>query len=103
MRQAKTELYVHVVWSTHRRARILTEVIRKDLYPVLIAEARQLGCVVLAIDGMEDHVHMCIRTPARLSVADVVKQMKGVSSRFAGRSSNSTTRSAGKQAMALSA
>src|SRR5947208_789840 len=85
MRQAKTELYVHVVWSTHRRARILTDVIRNDLYPVIIAEAHQLGCVVLAIDGMEDHVHLCIRMPARLSVAGVVKQIKGVSSRFAGQ------------------
>src|ERR1051326_1782121 len=82
MRQAKTELYVHAVWSTHRRARLLSEPVRNQLYPVMIAEAQKLGCIVMAVNGIEDHVHLCIRMPARLSVAELIKQIKGTSSRF---------------------
>jgi len=49
----------------------------------MIAEAEALQCRVLAINGMPDHVHLLVRAPATLRPMDLMRQVKGVSSRFA--------------------
>ena len=47
------------------------------------AEAQSLKCDVLALNGVEDHVHSLLCLPTTVTIAEVVKQMKGVSSLFA--------------------
>jgi REP element-mobilizing transposase RayT len=39
-----------------------------------------LGCTVVAIGGIEDHVHLLTGFPSTLAVADLIKQIKGSSS-----------------------
>jgi putative transposase len=39
--------------------------------------------VVLAIGGMPDHIHLVVKFPTTCSVAELMKQVKGVSSAFA--------------------
>ena len=41
-----------------------------------------MGCDVLAINGMPDHLHVLVKLPTTVSIAAIAKQMKGVSSRF---------------------
>jgi REP element-mobilizing transposase RayT len=43
-------------------------------------ECVRLGVEVVAFGGVEDHVHLLARMPARLSVSEVVKQVKGATS-----------------------
>jgi REP element-mobilizing transposase RayT len=38
---------------------------------------------LLAVGGMDDHVHLLVRLPSTISIADAVKQLKGSSSHFA--------------------
>jgi REP element-mobilizing transposase RayT len=38
---------------------------------------------VVALGGVEDHVHVLIRVPATLSISSIVKQIKGSSSHLA--------------------
>lgn len=40
-------------------------------------EACSLGCQVIALDGTEDHAHLLVRIPGRVSAAQLAKQMKG--------------------------
>ena len=47
------------------------------------SEAEKLGCNVLAIGGMPDHVHMIIVLPTTVTIAKLMKQVKGVSSKLA--------------------
>ncbi len=82
MRTAKVELYLHAVWSTSRRAALLTSVLEPQVHRCFCREAERLGCVVFAVNGAEDHVHILVRMPAKLSVSSLMKQLKGVSSRF---------------------
>jgi putative transposase len=82
MRQAKSELYVHLVWATGDRMALIKPAMRRSLYRCLEDQARQLGCTVLALGGMPDHVHTVLRMPAKLAVARLVQQLKGVSSHF---------------------
>lgn len=82
MREPYTQLYVHLVWATWDRLPIPAAEIRRDAYACMQAECTSLKVDVLAIGGMEDHVHLLARIPATISVADLVKQVKGVSSHF---------------------
>ena len=83
MRRSKTDLYVHLIWATSRRRRVLTSEIEHVLHRCIQQEAARLGCVVLAINGMPDHVHLLAQLPATISVAKLAQSVKGVSSRLA--------------------
>jgi REP element-mobilizing transposase RayT len=82
MRDTEVEIWVHLVWSTWNRAPLITPDIEKSLHRNLVAQAQHQGCKILAIGGVEDHVHLLISLPSTLSIAQLVKQLKGVSSNF---------------------
>jgi REP element-mobilizing transposase RayT len=44
------------------------------------AECTRLGVELLALGGTENHVHVLVEIPSSVSVAALVKQLKGVSS-----------------------
>jgi putative transposase len=80
MREPYTQLYVHVVWSTWDRVPLLTPGLARAVYACIRAECHQLKVDVVAIGGMADHIHLLVRIPTTVSVANLVKQVKGVSS-----------------------
>ena len=48
-----------------------------ELYRYIIAKADAHRCIVHAIGGMEEHIHLVVSIPPVLSIADFVKQIKG--------------------------
>ncbi len=82
-RRNKVEVVLHIVWSTHERMPLVTEELERPLYRCMQSEAAQLGCTVLALGGMPDHVHMVVAIPTTVSIAKLMKQVKGVSSKLA--------------------
>ena len=78
-----TRMYVHLVWSTWDRAPLITPEIRARIYPMMQRHAVDLGAEVVAIGGIEDHVHVLARFPATLAIAELVRRMKGASSYLA--------------------
>ncbi len=82
MRRSKSEIYLHLVWATQKREPAITPELRERLYPFLEMQIRHLGCQVIAIGGMPDHVHLVVRIPTTLCVAQLLKQVKGSSSAF---------------------
>ncbi len=85
MRRSKAEIYLHFVWATHQRQPLVTPEVEAALYGCLVGEAQRLGCDVLAIGGMPDHVHVAVQMPTRVSAAQLMQRMKGVSSAYARR------------------
>jgi REP element-mobilizing transposase RayT len=41
-----------------------------------------VGCKVLALNGVADHVHLVVTFPTTITIANLVKQVKGVSAHF---------------------
>ncbi len=82
MRRNKLELYLHLIWATWDRLPLITPDIERRLLRNIESEAQKLGCVVLAINCTEDHVHVLLAFSTTVAVAALVKQMKGVSSHF---------------------
>ena len=80
MRAPYTQLYLHLVWATWDRHPFLVPAIRARVYECIQAECVNLRVDVIALGGMEDHVHLLVRVPATIAPADLVKRVKGASS-----------------------
>jgi len=83
VRQSKAEIYLHLIWTTWQRQPFLTSEIQRAVFRCIEQEAQRLSVIVLAIGGMADHVHLAVKLPTRISVAQLAHQVKGVSSHFA--------------------
>jgi len=53
--------------------------VEAELYPLIAAKCRALGCVALAIGGVNDHIHLLVRFDPTLSISKLVGQVKGAS------------------------
>ena len=82
MRRSRAVLFVPLIWRTWDRLPLIRPEIERELFRLLSNEAEGMKCTVIAVNGTEDHVHMLIRTPPTVGVADIVKQIKGVTSHW---------------------
>ena len=78
----KYSLYLHLVWATWDREDWITPTIERCVYRNIADQVHQLGCKILAINGMPDHVHLVIKLSTTITIAEIAKKAKGVSSRF---------------------
>jgi REP element-mobilizing transposase RayT len=89
MPSAHTELYLHLVWSTHRRHPLVTPELQPRIYGAICDQCAKVKADVIAIGGMPDHTHLLLRVPATMSVADLARRVKGGSSHVASRAAGS--------------
>jgi putative transposase len=82
MQRSKAEVYLHFVWATKRRLPLITPEVERGVYRSIASESQRLGCVVLGIGGMPDHVHLVLKTTTTLSPARIMQYVKGGSSRY---------------------
>lgn len=73
-------LFYHFVWSTRNREPLIVSSIRQPLYKAIAAKTTELGGIVHAIGGTEDHVHLVVSVPPRVPLSTFVGQVKGSSS-----------------------
>lgn len=73
-------VYLHVIWSTKNRAKIIT----KELKPILIehikTNAISKGIFILAINCVQDHIHLLISLGTDQTIGKLVQLIKGESS-----------------------
>ena len=74
-------LHYHLVWATCERAPLITPHVEQVVHQIVFGKARELGLVLHALGGVSDHVHVVVSIPPTRCVAEIVKQMKGASSR----------------------
>jgi putative transposase len=77
-------LFVHLVWATRDRERLLDPAIDGWLAQFLAGRASDLGCTVLATGIASDHVHALVAFPAAVTVASIAHRLKSASSRALG-------------------
>lgn len=80
MRAPYTQLYLHCIWATWDRLPLITPQIETQLYASIQVKCSELKCHLLAIGGIEDHVHLLVRFPTTLTVANLIKEVKGAPS-----------------------
>ena len=74
-------LMVHLVWVTKYRYPVLTGDIQQRCRDILIQICDADDVQILKGVVSKDHIHMHIEYPAKLSISDFVKRLKGRSSR----------------------
>ena len=82
MPQSLSQLYVHLVFSTRERARLIHSDVQPRLHAYIAGALAAENCPVLIVGGMPDHVHILLRLSRTLSVSDAVKTAKVESSKW---------------------
>jgi REP element-mobilizing transposase RayT len=80
VRRTHVAIFVHLVWGTWDRLPQLAEELQRPAYRAIEAKCRELKAEVIAVGGVEDHVHLLVQLPATLSVADLMSHVKGAAS-----------------------
>jgi putative transposase len=76
------QVYIHAVFSTKDRRKIISKEIRPQLWSFMAGICRNKGMKPLAINGMDDHAHVLFNMQPDLSVAQAVGMIKANSSRW---------------------
>jgi REP element-mobilizing transposase RayT len=74
--------YYHAVFSTKNRVGLITPEIESRLHPFLAGIVNDLGCQPVAINGMTDHVHLLVQYRSDLSHSEMLRHVKGRSSKW---------------------
>ena len=82
MANTYTQLIVQVVFAVKGRQSLLPRQHREELHQYLTGIVQQRGCKLLAVFAMPDHVHLLVGLLPRISVSDLVRDMKAGSSKF---------------------
>jgi len=75
-------VWLHIVWSTKNRQKILTKDFRFKLFKHIKENATKNGICLDIINGVEDHIHCLIRLKTTQTVAEVIQLIKGESSHW---------------------
>jgi REP element-mobilizing transposase RayT len=82
MSHTYSNLLTHMIFSTHERVPNIGDAMRDDLYAYMGGIVRELRGTALALGGARDHVHMLVKLPCDLAVADCLRVVKTNSSRW---------------------
>jgi len=82
MPHAYSRNYVHIIFGTKGRRRCIKTPLQHTLWKYLAGICLEYGAEVNAIGGVEDHVHMLLCIPPKLSVAALVRALKANSSKW---------------------
>jgi len=74
-----SNLLFHLVFSTKHRELLIDPSWQGDLYGYIGGIVRQRRGKLLASGGMPDHVHLLVKTPTDLAVAELVRDVKAIS------------------------
>ena len=77
-----TRLYYHIVWATKERHPLIEPRFEAELYSVIVQKAKEMGAIVYAVGGIEDHIHLAASVPPKIPLANFIGQVKGNSSHF---------------------
>lgn len=77
-----TQIYIHYVFATQTRLRLISSDIQNELYNYMAGLTRELGCYLQCIGGMEDHIHLLIGLHPTIPVSEFAQKLKANTSRF---------------------
>jgi REP element-mobilizing transposase RayT len=80
MPQSISRVLVHIVFSTKQREPLIGDDIRPDLHAYLGGIIRNRKASLIVAGGIEDHMHLLVRLPMTIAIADLVRDVKANSS-----------------------
>lgn len=75
-------MHVHLVFITKYRRDVFTKAILDDLCLIFASVCRNFEAELVEYNGEDDHVHLLVNYPPKVSLSSLVNSLKGVSSRM---------------------
>jgi putative transposase len=73
-------MHVHLVFVTKYRREVFTKQILNELRLIFSSVCTDFEAELVEFDGEDDHVHLLVNYPPKVSVSKLVNSLKGVSS-----------------------
>ena len=83
MAQTLISLYLHIVYSTKRRQKLIRPELEDELYKYMGGIYRRYDCKLILANGMEDHTHNLVSLSKSIALKDLQREVKKSSSRWA--------------------
>jgi REP element-mobilizing transposase RayT len=77
-----TQIYIQIVFSVKGRQNLIKEANREELQKYISGIVTNREQKTLAIYAMPDHIHILIALKPNISLSDLVRDIKAVSSKF---------------------
>jgi putative transposase len=75
-------LHVHLVFVTKYRRDVLSDLAIRDLHRIFAKVCRDFEAELVECGGEDDHVHLLVNYPPKVTLSKLVNSLKGVSSRL---------------------
>ena len=75
-------LHVHLVFVAKYRRKVFTKEILDDMRQIFESVCTDFEAQLVEFDGGNDHVHLLVNYPPKVSISKLVNSLKGVSSRM---------------------
>jgi REP element-mobilizing transposase RayT len=76
------QIYLRIVFAAKYRKAVLEKSWRKQVFAVMGNLINETGCKTLNINGVEDHVHCFVGLKPVVSISELMKTVKGKSSKY---------------------
>lgn len=73
-------MHVHLVFVTKYHRDVFTARILADMHEIFASVCQNFEARLVEFDGEDDHVHLLVNYPPKVSVSSFVNSLKGVSS-----------------------
>ncbi|MFN0279549.1 MAG: IS200/IS605 family transposase [Pyrinomonadaceae bacterium] len=77
-----TQIYIHVVFAVQERAGLIKTEWREELFKYIAGILKNQGVKLIAIGGVEDHIHILFGLNPKIALSNLVRDIKANSSKF---------------------
>jgi len=82
MANTYTKIHIQTVFAVQNRNCVIRKSWKEELYKYITGTIQNYDHKLLAINGMPDHVHLFFGMRTTQSISDLMKEVKGYSSKF---------------------
>lgn len=82
MANTYSQVYIQIVFAVQNRSTLIKEFYRDELYKYITGIVKNNGHLLMAINGMSDHIHILIGLLPNQSISSLVQDIKGSSSKW---------------------
>ena len=74
--------YIHIVFSTKYRQKLIYPSYEKELHNYISGICRNMECLPLAVGGYTDHIHILCMLSKKIALMELVEKVKSHSSKW---------------------
>jgi REP element-mobilizing transposase RayT len=82
MSQSLAKIYLHIIFSTKNRQKLIKPEIEIELYKYIAGILRNIDCAAIKISGTSDHLHILNTLSLTITVSKMIGLLKKDSSKW---------------------